>query len=268
MITTIDTTNGFSIDTLNLAEKIYNLLNRILVAGGTYQDWQEAVYGEGVMRMCETPMYVGGMSAEVLFEEVISTSETKVDGDKQALGSLGGKGKQIGRKGGENIHVKFEEPGYIIGIASLTPRICYSQGNDWDRTEINTLDDLHKPELDGIGFQNAMTEQLGWWTTGITRLGKVQKQSFGKQTAWINYQTAVDKCYGDFARTEGSAFMVLNRNYEMDNGSIADLTTYIDPAKYNYAFAYDRLDAQNFWAQIHFNITARWKMGAQQLPNL
>lgn len=269
----IDTQDGgFTPDTLILAEKIYNLMNRILVSGGTYQDWQEAVYGEGAVRMCETPMYVGGMSAEIMFEEVISNSETNVGGDFQPLGSLGGKGTMVGKKGGNNIHVRMEEPGYVIGIASLTPRQCVSQGNDWDRTELDTLNDLHKPEFDQIGFQDLMVEQMAWWNTISGPNGEVMhRDSVGKQTAWINYQTAVDKCYGDFAKQDGYSFMVLNRNYEQDPESpwgVRDLTTYIDPAKYNYAFAVTDLAAQNFWVQLHFKCVSRRKMGAQQLPNL
>lgn len=273
-ITAVDTTGGsFTMDTLNLAEKFYELLNRIVVSGGTYQDWQDAVYGEGAVRMCETPMYIGGMAAEIMFEEVIATTEnSSID---QALGDLGGKGTQIGKKGGNNIHVKMDEPGYVMGIVSITPRICYSQGNDWDMTELDTLDDLHKPSLDGIGFQPLMVEQMAWWDTRIIeqQSNKIDRRSAGKQTAWINYQTAVDKCFGDFAKQDGRSYMVLNRNYEMaidssDTATVKDITTYIDPAKYNYAFSYAALDAQNFWVQIHSKVVARRKMGAQQLPNL
>lgn len=278
-ISAVDTSSGvFTMDTLNLAEKIYELLNRIVVSGGTYQDWQEAVYGEGTVRMCETPMYMGGMAAEVMFEEVISSAETNVNDDRAALGSLGGKGTQVGKKGGNNIHVKCDEPSYIIGIVSLTPRICYSQGNDWDMMDLDTLNDLHVPGLDGIGFQNLMIEQFAWWDTKLqAKTGGLpylcERNAVGKQTAWINYQTAVDKCYGDFAKQDGYSFMVLNRNYEayLDDDSkpqVKDLTTYIDPEKFNYAFAYNELAAQNFWVQIHSKVIARRKMGAQQIPNL
>lgn len=274
-LTAITVSDGsFTIDSLNLAEKIYEVLNRVAVSGGTYEDWQEAVYGEGAVRKAETPMYMGGMAAEVMFEEVISTAETNVASGEglQALGSLGGKGTQVGKHGGNNIHIKCEEPCYIIGIASLTPRICYSQGNDWDLTELDTLDDLHKPALDGIGFQDLIVEQMAWWNTVLSPDGAeiIHRSSAGKQTAWINYQTAVDKCYGDFAKSQENAFMVLNRNYEKGESasSVKDLTTYIDPAKFNYAFAYTKLDAQNFWVQIHSKVIARRKMGAQQIPNL
>lgn len=274
-LTSISTQDGkFTIDSFIFAEKLYDIYNRIATGGGSYEDWQDAVYGEGAVRKAETPMYIGGMAAEIMFEEVISNSETKIDGDFQALGSLGGKGTQVNQRGGRNIHVKLREPGYIIGIASITPRICYSQGNDWDLTELDTMDDLHKPGLDGIGFQDLIVERMAWWNTRIfENRGEIEltRDSAGKQTAWINYQTAIDKCFGDFAKQDGYSFMVLNRNYEMDEETmygVKDITTYIDPRKFNYAFAYDELAAQNFWAQIHSKVIARRKMGAQQIPNL
>ena len=62
--------------------------------------------------------------------------------------------------------------------------------------------------------------------------------------------------------------MVLNRRYESDRFGIKDLTTYIDPAKFNHIFAYTRRDAQNFWAQIKVDIKARRKMSAKIIPNL
>ena len=232
---TVDEDGKFTMDQLNLAQKVYDVLNRIAVTGGTYEDWQEAVWGEGAIRKAETPMYMGGMAAEIMFEEVISTSESNVDNRQKALGSLAGKGREAYPRGGRNIHIKCEEPTYIIGICSITPRIAYSQGNDWDMIYLNSLDDLHKPALDGIGFQDLMVEQFAWWARKMYSEDVTSNPKAGKQTAWINYQTAVDKCYGEFANQDGYSFMVLNRNYEYDetDGSVKDVTTYIDPAKYD-----------------------------------
>ena len=272
-ITAIAVTDGaFTLDSLVMGEKTWKLLNRVLAADNTYEGWQEARYGEGAIRKSETPMYVGGMSGEIAFEEVVSSSETNIDGDKQPLGSLGGRGIQATKNGGNKIHVKFDEPGYCIGICSITPRICYSQGNDWDRTELDTLDDLHAPELDGIGFQDLIVEKMAWWNTKIENGIVTNRDSAGKQIAWLDYMTAYDKCYGDFAKADGYGFMVLNRNYDHDpevsRWAVRDITTYIDPAKYNYAFAYSELDAQNFWCRIHSYVRARRKMAGQQIPNL
>lgn len=283
----IDGTNGIAavtavstagdklnLDALNLAQKVYNMLNRIAVSGGTYQDWQEAVWTQNAIRHVETPIYLGGMSSEVVFEEVVSTASSDANGDSQALGTLAGKGKLLGNKGG---HLKFKvnEPCFILGIVSLTPRVCYSQGNDWYLTEIANMNDLHKPALDGIGFQDLMTEQAAWWDAKLTDdLGsEPERTAIGKVPAWINYMTDYDRAYGDFANTgeEGKAFMVLGRNYrrnEYDHDKVSDLTTYIDPTKFNYAFAYTELAAQNFWLQIAMDIKARRIMSAKIIPTL
>ena len=46
--TTIDVSDGqLTMDMLNLQQKVYNMLNRIAVSGGTYKDWLETVYTAG-----------------------------------------------------------------------------------------------------------------------------------------------------------------------------------------------------------------------------
>ena len=272
-ITKIDTSNGLKMDALNLAEKIYNMLNRIAVSGNTYQDWLEVVYSPMNTKHMESPIFCGGMSSEIVFEQIVQTAPA--DGDP--LGTLAGRGRHIKRKGG-HIVIKVDEPSFIIGITSITPRVKYSQGNEFYMTEIKSVDDMHKPALDGIGFQNLLGERMAWWDTKLNADGTINSRSvIGKIPAWLEYMTAVDKVYGDFANTDqdengdpmGKGFMVLNRNYSRSsNGLIKDATTYIDPTKYNYAFAYSAIDAQNFWCEIYSHITARRLMSAKQIPNL
>ena len=81
--------------------------------------------------------------------------------------------------------------------------------------------------------------------------------------------TNVNQVRGSFADKNDSMWMTLNRRYEVGNtGGIDDLTTYIDPSKYNHIFADTRLDAQNFWVQISVDNIARRKMSAKVIPNL
>lgn len=261
------TGNSFTIDQLNLSKKVYDMLNRIMVSGGTYYDWLQSVYMVDPMRAQETPMYVGGLIEELVFQEVVSNSSS----ERQPLGTLAGRGRSSGNKKGGSVVIKVNEPSIVIGLVSLTPRLGYSQGNDWT-VHLRTLDDLHKPQLDGIGFQDLITEQMAWWTTEWSGTEWVQK-SAGKQPAWLNYMTNVDRIKGDFAIKNNSMFMTLNRSYQWNKDpnqgtDIADLTTYIDPQKYNNVFAMNSLDAQNFWVQIGVNWTARRLMSAQIMPNL
>lgn len=272
-ISAVDVSDGkLTMDALNLSQKIYNMLNRIAVSGGTYRDWLETVFtGGNYMERCETPMFEGGMSTEIVFQEVISNSAS----GEQPLGTLAGRGYDTGKQKGGHIKIKVTEPCFIMGIGSITPRIDYSQGNEFFN-ELKTLDDIHKPALDGIGYQDSLNWQRAWWDD-IYPNGDITKRvqpSAGKTVAWINYMTNINKTFGNFAVNENEAFMVLNRNYEFKSGvqltttRIADLTTYIDPVKYNYIFAETNLDAMNFWVQTKFDIKVRRLISAKQIPNL
>lgn len=253
-ITAIDTSSGsFTLDTLNLAKKVYTMLNRIAVSDGSYNAWIQTVYTSGGLNHIETPIYLGGSSLEIEFQEVINNSGT----EEQPLGSLAGRGVTNNHKGG-NIKYKPDEPGYIYCITSITPRVDYYQGNDWD-LEINTLDDLHKPQLDGIGFQDRLYKNINSSakTEDLTK-------SIGKQPAWIDYMTSYNRNFGNFALIENEGWMCLNRVF----GDIDTYTTYIQPHLYNNIFADTEVTAQNFWVQIGFDVEARRVMSAKIIPNL
>lgn len=262
----VDVSDGkLSIDALNLSQKVYNFLNRIAVSGGTYRDWLETVYtGGNYMERCETPMFEGGVSQEIVFQEVISNSAS----EDEPLGTLAGRGVTTGKQKGGHIRIKVTEPCYIMCICSITPRIDYGQGNTWD-TYLKTMNDWHKPALDGIGYQDSLNGERAWWTDYITEKNILSKTAVGKTVAWINYMTNVNRTFGNFAPEMPESFMVLNRNYSMGtNGQIEDLTTYIDPVKFNYIFADTNLDAMNFWVQTKFDIKVRRLISAKQIPNL
>lgn len=269
-VTAVDTSDGsFTIDALSLANKVYKMLNRINMSGGSYNDWIDAVYSHDSVRKTESPIYHGSLIRELAFEEVISTAEA--GSDEQPLGTLAGKGALTGKNKGGSMVIKTHEPGYIMGIVSLTPRVDYSQGNKWD-TNLKTLDDFHKPDLDQIGFQDLITDEMAWFDTFIDDTNKVDFGSAGKVPAWLNYMTNVNQTRGNFAEQNKEMFMTLNRKYgskvEGLNTGISDLTTYIDPAKFNHIFADTSLDSQNFWTQISVKNTARRKMSAKVIPNL
>lgn len=262
----VDVSNGtLSMDALNLSQKVYNFLNRIAISGGTYRDWLETVYtGGNYMERCETPTFEGGVSQEIVFQEVVSNSAS---GD-EPLGTLAGRGVTTGRQKGGHIRIKVTEPCYIMCICSITPRIDYGQGNTWD-TYLETMDDWHKPALDGIGYQDSLNGERAWWTDYFAADQNLKRTSAGKTVAWINYMTNVNRTFGNFAPGMSESFMVLNRNYSINtNKQIEDLTTYIDPVKFNYIFADTNLDAMNFWVQTKFDIRVRRLISAKQIPNL
>ena len=276
-ITAVDTSGGnFTIASLIIAEKVYNMLNRIAISDGSYDSYISAVYTTDMKRGITSPVYCGGLIRELAFQQVVSNSSSSYEGQTQPLGTLAGRGVMTQKKKGGYIKINVDEPSYILGLVSLTPRLDYSQGNKFDKN-LNTLADLHRPQLDEIAFGDLITDSMAWFDTNVhlnPSVGaEVNYRSAGKVPAWINYMTDVNRTYGNFADENDSMFMTLNRKYERNylGGTlvqIKDLTTYIDPAKYNNIFADTRRDAQNFWVQISKDIKIRRKMSSKVMPNL
>lgn len=259
-----DEDGTITMDALNLQQKVYNMLNRIAVSGGTYRDWLETVYTAGrYLDRPETPVFQGGMSQMIEFDEVVATTG---NAEGQVLGELAGRGYSRQPNTSGRLHFQVEEPGYVMGLVAITPMVDYSQGNDFD-LNLFTMDDLHKPALDGIGYQDLMNEQRAWWTAEQNSKTIVDTTP-GKSVAWIDYMTNFNKTFGNFAAGESEDFMVLNRNYERDNNNgIANGSTYINPQEHIDIFADTAIDSQNFWVQTACEITRRGNYSAKQIPN-
>lgn len=270
--TTIDVSEGqLTMDMLNLQQKVYNMLNRIAVSGGTYKDWLETVYTAGkYLERPETPVFIGGMTQYIEFDEVISKSATETAYGNQPLGDIAAIGRGGKPTNNGHIHYQCEEPGYIMGLVAITPMVDYSQGNDFD-LNLQTIDDLHKPALDGIGYQDLIQEQMVGETSTYVNGSAINNLTHllaNKTLAWIDYMTNYNRTYGDFAVGEPLDFMVLNRRYDVQNSQIKDLTTYIDPQKYIEIFADTSIDSQNFWVQTVVHATRRGNYSAKQIPFL
>ena len=84
---------------------------------------------------------------------------------------------------------------------------------------------MHKPALDGIGYQDLVTGKLAWWDdfylNGTSQL--LVQYSAGKQPAWLDYMTNTNKIHGEFAIATSEQFMVLDRNYEFEYGLVLQL---------------------------------------------
>lgn len=260
------TAGKFTMDQLNFSQKMYDYLNRVAVSGGSYYDWLEAAYDSNIMRKSEMPVFKGGYIKNVVFQEVISNALS----EDQPLATLGGIGRGARDHKGGHLVIKPTEPCYIMAILSFTPRIDYSQGNKWDML-LENMENIFKPPFNQIGFQDDTNEGRAWWSTNHNGADWVMTAA-GFLPAHVEYQTDVNESFGNFATGMSQSFMSMQRNYEWEESggliSIKDLTTYIDPVKYNQVFAQTSIDAQNLWVNIGFDIKCRRKMSAKIMPKV
>lgn len=271
-LTAIDTTSGsFTINEFIMDYKLFRMMNKIAISDGSYDAWQTAVYGVEGKVITESPIYCGGYSAEIGFDEVVSSAATYEDGAEEPLGSLAGRGatQMQTRKGGRGIKIKCDEASLIMVLVSFTPRNSYSQYQDW-WMNLNTMDDLHKPDLDGIAFQDLLDGSMATWSEVVNSDGTISRTAVGKQVPWVEYTTNFNRTFGSFSAGGELEHMVLNRVYipNTSTGHVANATSYIDPTESNTIFADSKLTAKPFWVQIGFDETSRRVMSASQMPTL
>lgn len=257
--------NAFTIASMILGTKMYEMQNAIMTSGGTFDDWQETMYNHKRYSSPEIPIYHGGLTKELVFQEVTATATSESD----PLGSIAAKGRFGEKHKGGYVEINVDEAGYMMAIASLTPRIDYTQGNDFD-VRMTSLNNWHKPILDQIGFQGNITDQYHYLDTAIDASNNITYSDNGYVPAWIDWKTTVDQAKGNFAIKNNKGYMIFARDYTINEstGRIQDATTYIDPSKYNYPFAQISLDAMNYDLQVFFDMQIRRKISNQVMPRL
>ena len=109
-ITAVDTSDGnFTIASLIIANKVYNMLNRIAVSDGSYDSYISAVYTTEMKRGITSPVYCGGLIRELAFQQVVSNSSSNYEGQAQPLGTLAGRGVMTQKKKGGYIKINVDE---------------------------------------------------------------------------------------------------------------------------------------------------------------
>lgn len=262
----VDGNGEFSINDLNLTQKLYNYDQRIGITDGTLEEWRELTYAQVGKSKSLKPVYEGGLSKEIVFDMVVSTASTQ----DEPLGSIASRG-QFGKKHkGGYIQIDSDEEKLVMVIAKITPRIVYSQGNSW-LTNLTSLDDLHKPALDKIGYQNVLSDQSAVMETIMgPAFNQKTTKSIGKVPAWAWYRTNLDDVRGNMAYEE--SYKVFGREYSYTKQSgyyvVQDQTTYINPMKFNDVFAIESLDAMNFDVQVGMDFKMSLVMSEEVIPNL
>lgn len=259
---------GVDFNEIIMSKATYDLVNRIIMGGDTWADWQRAHYGTSGGVGTEIPEFCGGVRLSINFQEIHSTAES----GESPLGSLAGRGYDSKIKN-KKIHIECQEQEFIMAIISITPNIAYGQGNR-HYTRWKSPADWHSPKYDNIEWQDKLTDEMYAMDTVINTDGTVSYNSVGKEVAWMEQTTAFDEVFGDFAPGESLNYMALTMNYEPDvdeeTGQYRgfDHTKYIHPYKHNYAFAQIGLEARPFWTQIKFNISSKKQIAKRLMPML
>lgn len=264
----VDTSAGFfTIDSFTFNEKLNTMLLKTLVAGSRYSSYLRVQYGSSPRFLSEVPRFLGSHSTSISFDIVDQTSASE---DGSALASFSTRGRSSLR--GRKIRHYCNEPGFIICIHKVTPSESYYQGLRYFYRH-RTMMDHHIPELDGIGFQDLLTDEFDSSNTPVDAFGEVTFwNAIGKQPAWIEYMTEVDEVHGEFAAgfQKGRSHQVFARHYNIPDLPDPTLlySSYIYPPLYNQNFADASLTSENLWCRYHFRFVAKRAISKRLMRHL
>lgn len=212
--------NIVTVNQIRLQSRILEYYERGLVSGGRYDDWVEAEFGIKTNKKLCIPEYLGSAYSDVLFDEVVSTtniSSDPTDPESQGpLGSLGGRG--VGSLDSRTFHFTASENGYLMAIFTITPNVMHSSGilPLFFKTDYQSL---YAPVFSGLGFQPlpvkyffsmpGINTPIAPESTVLTKA--TTYNSLGYQPAWTEYTTAVDRVSGDFGAVGTLDYWVLTR---------------------------------------------------------
>ncbi|AXF52770.1 MAG: major capsid protein [Microviridae sp.] len=258
----VDTSSGaLVVDQLVTAKKLWMSRNNDAITSGSFKDWIRVHYGVTPKIMDDMPTFCGSTSSEIIFEDIRATTAAETPDGTQRLGDKGSSGKGYSHS---RMHsVVCDRPGYIIVLASITPRVKYYQGLK-RFTMHKKLSDSFRPEFNGIGMQDVLVSDLNMDYTGYAAAPPTEdvprQTSVGKQPGWTEYMTAVDEVRGTFCSTERSWVLLRDmRRYTppyswttpLPVAQNTNVVTVIDPLKWQQPFADQQRSAQNFLAQFY-----------------
>ena len=259
--------DSFQVDQLVTAKKLWNARNKDVVTNGTFKDWIRVHFGVTPKIMDDMPTFCGAVSSDILFEDIRATTSAKVGDADQYLGDKGS--SAVGYGDSRRFNIVADRPGYVMAIATLVPRVDYYQFTE--RYALHSkLSDSFMPEYNGIGYQDVLIGDLNSefpedWNGLQPYAAEADPfaNSVGKQPAWLEYMTAVNKIRGSFCSTEKS--WVLARDMRANSTPDASLSpventvfsAYIDPGDWNQPFADQSPTAQNFYAQFYIRDRVR-----------
>lgn len=147
---------GITLEDLRELSVSQTIMEKMARTDGSYREFGITFFGEPSKAAVDyRPTFIGGSYAQLLFSEVLQTSQTT---QNSALGQMAGHG--ISADGNGYIgRVHTDDYGYIMILGCLMPDVYYSQGLEklWTR---NNQSDWFIPERAQLGMQPILNKEL------------------------------------------------------------------------------------------------------------
>lgn len=276
-MTTVGENEFFTISALRAANSMQQFLERNNLAGNRLVDFVKAQYGANLSdSIAQRPILLGKGDFDVYSKGIYQTTPNNVDGTYDSSNPFTSVGARYGSAyadGSDTLVENFTamEPGYLMVLAWLSPKVTYSTGVDpiLTRYDTNSTSDMANPILQNVGNEPIFTSQLSMYPLyqGIHSSGD---KIFGYMERYGNWKDKQDEVHGILRDTSSLASFALQRSFRRDvqpkitSDFLKIPTSYLDQV----AAVSSDISTYGYWADTYFDYKVSMPLAEYSVPSL
>lgn len=276
---TVNSNGKFTISALRAANSMQQFLERNNLAGNRLIDYVKAQYGANLNdAIAQRPVLLGSGSFDVYSKGVYQT-QSQVENESvipnNPFGSVGTKYGSAYVDGNDLVIDGFtaQEPGYLMVVTWLSPKVTYSTGVDPVLTRYTSFDsqsDMANPILQNVGNEPIYAKQLSM-DQAITNGSEV----FGYNERYCNWKDKMDEVHGLLRDNASLASFALQRTFgsfgitpivspRITSEFLQIPTTYLDQVS---AVA-GNVSQFGYWCDTYFDYKVSMPLARYSVPSL
>lgn len=280
---TVNSNGKFTISALRAANSMQQFLERNNLAGNRLVDYVKAQYGANLNdAIAQRPVLLGSGSFDVYSKGIYQTNaemsqpETSVEvNTNNPFKSVAAKYGSAYVDGNDLVIDGFtaQEPGYLMVVTWLSPKVTYSTGVDPILTRYTAVDsqsDMANPILQNVGNEPIYAKQLSS-DDAITNSNAV----FGYNERYANWKDKMDEVHGLLRDNASLASFALQRTFGATGttpGSSPRITSEFLQIPTDYM---DQVAAVNtsisqfgYWCDTYFDYKVSMPLARYSVPSL
>lgn len=280
---TINSSGKFTISALRAANSMQQFLERNNLAGNRLVDYVKAQYGANLNdAIAQRPVLLGSGSFDVYSKGIYQTNaemsqpETAVEvNTSNPFKSVAAKYGSAYVDGNDLVIDGFtaQEPGYLMVVTWLSPKVTYSTGIDPILTRYTAVDsqsDMANPILQNVGNEPIYAKQLSM-DDAINNSNAV----FGYNERYANWKDKMDEVHGLLRDNASLASFALQRTFGAFGntpGSSPRITSEFLQIPTNYmdqvAAVSTAISQYGYWCDTYFDYKVSMPLARYSVPSL
>ena len=263
--------SSFTISALRAANSIQQWLERNNIAGNRMVDYVKAQYGANLNDyIAQRPVLLGSGQFDVYSKGIYQTAMDNTGASTENPFSSVGARYGSAYADGSDILIKgftAQEPGYIMVVCWLSPRVTYSTGTNpmFSRyAKAHSQSDMANPILQNVGNEPIYARELS------DKLSASDDSIFGYQDRYYSWKDKVDEVHGLLRDHSSLASFALQRTFNASTIPQISSAFLQIPVDYMDQVAAIKTDVSRYgyWCDTYFDYKVSMPLARYSIPSL